>query len=138
MSYIPLPQFRTQSTNPYAVHLNTKVRAPCVRKHVKGSFISEGQKCSALSRLYVSSKVWTNGFKDLLIREVQKIKVGDPTDFQTFNGPVMYDLTNQRLQSVTHLWFSGRPAFDKITGYIEKAKKGGAEVIAGGTCELSL
>ena len=31
--------------------------------------------------------------------------------------------------------FSGRPAFDKITGYITRAKQAGADVIAGGTCE---
>lgn len=33
------------------------------------------------------------------------------------------------------LQFSGRPAFDKITGYITRAKQAGADVIAGGTCE---
>ena len=33
------------------------------------------------------------------------------------------------------LGFSGRPAFDRITGYIERAKKAGAEVLAGGACE---
>lgn len=31
--------------------------------------------------------------------------------------------------------YSGRPAFDKIIGYIQKAKEAGAEVLTGGTCE---
>ena len=48
-----------------------------------------GQKCSALSRLYVSSSLWQNGFKDRLLKEVAKIKVGPPQDFSNFLGPVM-------------------------------------------------
>lgn len=48
-----------------------------------------GQKCSALSRLYVSSSVWKGGFKDQLLKEVAKIKVGGPDDWSNFLGPVM-------------------------------------------------
>lgn len=33
--------------------------------------------------------------------------------------------------------FSGQSAFDKIVGYIEKAKQAGAEVLAGGKCKNS-
>lgn len=49
-----------------------------------------GQKCSALSRVYVSSSVWNDGFKDLLLSEVAKIKVGAPQSFDNFMGPVMF------------------------------------------------
>lgn len=49
-----------------------------------------GQKCSALSRLYVSSSIWTGGFKDQLLSEVAKIKVGTPLEWGNFMGPVMY------------------------------------------------
>lgn len=49
-----------------------------------------GQKCSALSRLYVPASLWTSGFKDLLASEVGKIKVGPATDFTNFMGPVMH------------------------------------------------
>jgi 1-pyrroline-5-carboxylate dehydrogenase len=134
ISYIPLLPFKMQSTKPYVVHSNTKVGYPFALDCCRLIHLYEGQKCSALSRLYVSSSVWKNGFKDLLVKEVQKIKVGDPTDFQTFNGPVMY-VFFPPLRIFTHWWFSGRPAFDRITGYIEKARKAGAEVLAGGTCE---
>ena len=49
-----------------------------------------GQKCSALSRLYVSSSVWNaGGFKDKLLEQVAGIKVGSPTKFGNFLGPVM-------------------------------------------------
>lgn len=62
----------------------------------------QGQKCSALSRLYVSSSVWKNGFKDKLIKETQRIRVGDPTDFQTFLGPVMYVRYSVLYKSTLH------------------------------------
>lgn len=49
-----------------------------------------GQKCSALSRLYVSSSVWNaGGFKDKLLEQVAGIKVGSPLKFDNFMGPVM-------------------------------------------------
>jgi 1-pyrroline-5-carboxylate dehydrogenase len=54
------------------------------------SFYTSGQKCSALSRLYVSSSIWNGGFKDQLLAEVAKIRVGVPTDWSNFMGPVMY------------------------------------------------
>jgi len=54
--------------------------------------VLSGQKCSALSRLYVASSVWNQGFKDQLLDEVVKIKVGPPQDWSSFMGPVMYDL----------------------------------------------
>ncbi|OJT09511.1 Delta-1-pyrroline-5-carboxylate dehydrogenase [Trametes pubescens] len=78
------------------------------------------QKCSALSRLYVASSIWNNGFKEQLLNEVAKLKVGPCTDFTNFIGPVI-----------------GRPAFDKITGYIQKAKDAGSEIIAGGSADDS-
>ncbi|KAF8506212.1 delta-1-pyrroline-5-carboxylate dehydrogenase [Gautieria morchelliformis] len=105
----------TGGKNFHVVHSSAAV-TNAVYQAIRGAFEYQGQKCSALSRLYVSSTVWKNGFKDQLVKGTQRIKVGDPTDFQTFNGPVI-----------------GRPAFDRITGYIERAKKAGAEVLAGGT-----
>jgi len=56
-----------------------------------------GQKCSALSRLYVSSSIWNGGFKDQLLTEVAKIRVGAPTDWSNFMGPVMCVLIRPRL-----------------------------------------
>lgn len=49
----------------------------------------QGQKCSALSRLYVSSSVWNGGFKDQYLAEIAKIKVGSLHDWSNFMGPVM-------------------------------------------------
>ena len=52
--------------------------------------VTIGQKCSALSRLYVPTSLWASGFKDQLLAEVRKIKVGPPQDFGNFMGPVMF------------------------------------------------
>lgn len=49
-----------------------------------------GQKCSALSRIYVSKSIWEGGFKDQYLAEIAKIKVGAPQDWSNFMGPVMF------------------------------------------------
>lgn len=64
--------------------------------------------------------MWEGGFKDQLASEVNKITVGPCTEFGHFTGPVI-----------------GRPAFEKISGIIEQAKKDGGEVIAGGSWDDS-
>jgi len=83
---------------------------------VRSAFEYQGQKCSALSRLYVAASVWDGGFKSQLLEQMAKIKVGSPEDFQHFMGPVI-----------------GRPAFDKIMDYISKARNDGSEVLCGGS-----
>ena len=77
----------------------------------------QGQRCSALLRLYVPKSVWTpqGGFKDQLLSDVAKIKVGPQTEWATFVGPVI-----------------GRAAYDRILGYISKVKEQGGEVLIGG------
>ncbi|KAF9063098.1 delta-1-pyrroline-5-carboxylate dehydrogenase [Rhodocollybia butyracea] len=105
----------TGGKNFHIVHKSAEVRNAVIQA-VRGAFEYQGQKCSALSRLYVSSSIWTGGFKDQLLAEISKIKVGSPLDWGNFMGPVI-----------------GRPAFDKITSYIQKAKDSGAEILIGGT-----
>ncbi|KAG6333348.1 hypothetical protein ID866_5739 [Astraeus odoratus] len=105
----------TGGKNFHLIHKSADIRN-AVLQSVRGGFEYQGQKCSALSRLYVSSSIWKAGFKTQLLDEVGKIKVGPPQDFRNFMGPVI-----------------GRPAFDKIMGYIQKAKDAGGEVLIGGT-----
>lgn len=47
-----------------------------------------GQKCSALSRLYVHEKV-ADSLLEKIEKEIDKIKIGDPTDRATGLGPVI-------------------------------------------------
>lgn len=111
----------TGGKNFHVVHSSADVEN-AVFQSVRSAFEYQGQKCSALSRLYVSSSVWNaGGFKDKLLEQVAGIKVGSPTKFDSFMGPVI-----------------NKAAFDKILGYIEKAKAAGGQILIGGTGDDSL
>jgi 1-pyrroline-5-carboxylate dehydrogenase len=60
---------------------------------IRGAFEYQGQKCSALSRAYVPRSLWEQGFKDMLLEEVAKLKVGNPLEWGNFVGPLMYAST---------------------------------------------
>lgn len=82
---------------------------------LRGSFEYQGQKCSASSRAYIPSSVWDSIGEDLC-SEVGKIKMGDARDFSNFMTAVI----DQR-------------AFDKISGYIDRARSDDScEVVSGG------
>ncbi len=82
---------------------------------VRGGYEYQGQKCSAASRIYVPESIWP-GVKELTLGMMEKIRVGDPTDFRNFMGAVI-----------------DRKAFDKITGYIKHAQAADdVEIISGG------
>jgi len=87
-----------------------------VQQSVRSAFEYQGQKCSALSRLYVPASLWSGGFKDQLLEATASIKVGSPENFQNFMGPVI-----------------GKFAYNKITGLVEKAKETGGEILVGGS-----
>jgi len=71
---------------------------------LRGAFEYQGQKCSAASRAYVPSSVW-DSMGDDLVKEVEKIKMGDASDFSNFMTAVIDDR-----------------AFNKINGYIDRAR----------------
>ena len=82
---------------------------------LRGAFEYQGQKCSAASRAYVPRSVW-NAIRDDLVSEISKIKMGDARDFTNFMTAVI----DQR-------------AFDKISGYIDRANsRATCSVICGG------
>ena len=88
---------------------------------LRGSFEYQGQKCSAASRAYVPQSVWGR-ISGPLCDEVRNITMGDARDFTNFMTAVI----DQR-------------AFDKISGYIERAKSSDScEVIVGGGCDDSV
>jgi len=72
---------------------------------IRGGFEFQGQKCSAPSRVYIPNNLWKE-VKINLLKELPKIKMGDPEDFTNFVNAVI----DER-------------AFDKITSYIDHAKK---------------
>jgi 1-pyrroline-5-carboxylate dehydrogenase len=85
---------------------------------VRGGYEFQGQKCSAVSRIYVPRSLW-NEARDLMVSMIDEIKMGDIQDFRNFMGAVI----DER-------------AFDKITGHIGSARKT-ARVVAGGTSDKS-
>ena len=88
---------------------------------LRGSFEYQGQKCSASSRAYVPRSVWDRISRPLC-DEIRKITIGDARDFTNFMTAVI----DQR-------------AFDKITGYIERAQaRDTCEVIVGGGSDDSV
>jgi 1-pyrroline-5-carboxylate dehydrogenase len=85
---------------------------------VRGGYEFQGQKCSAVSRIYVPRSRW-DAVRDRVVAMIDSIQMGDVQDFRNFMGAVI----DER-------------AFDKITGHIESAKKT-ARVVAGGRSEKS-
>ncbi len=54
----------------------------------RGAFEYQGQKCSAASRVYVPSNLWPQ-VRDLLVAQVESIRMGDVSDFSNFMGAVI-------------------------------------------------
>jgi 1-pyrroline-5-carboxylate dehydrogenase len=87
---------------------------------VRGAFEYQGQKCSAASRVYLPESIWAE-MKESLISEVDGIAMGDVRDFRNFMGAVI-----------------DKSAFDKICGYIDRARASNdSEIIAGGSYDGS-
>jgi 1-pyrroline-5-carboxylate dehydrogenase len=85
---------------------------------VRGGFEFQGQKCSAVSRIYVPRSLW-NDVRDRMAAMMADIRMGDVQDFRNFMGAVI----DQR-------------AFDKISGYIDAARKDtDAIIVSGGECD---
>jgi 1-pyrroline-5-carboxylate dehydrogenase len=78
--------------------------AALVAAVVRGGFEFQGQKCSALSRLYIPGTMWPR-LRDRLVDTMKSIRMGDVADFENFMGAVI----------------DGR-SFKKIAGYIEAAR----------------
>jgi 1-pyrroline-5-carboxylate dehydrogenase len=87
---------------------------------LRGAFEFQGQKCSAASRSYISSSLWPS-VKERLVKDVKSIKMGPTGDLSNFIGAVIHE-----------------QSFDKLSEYIERAKKSDeAEIIVGGNCDKS-
>jgi alpha-ketoglutaric semialdehyde dehydrogenase len=79
-----------------------------------GAFWSAGQKCTATRRIYVQDDVYET-FKQRLLARIERGKVGDPLDPDVEVGPIVSETQ-----------------FDEILAAIERARKEGATVVAGG------
>jgi 1-pyrroline-5-carboxylate dehydrogenase len=85
---------------------------------VRGGFEFQGQKCSAVSRIYVPRSLW-NDVRDRMTAMMADIQMGDIQDFRNFMGAVI-----------------DKRAFDKISGYIDAAREHqDAAIVSGGECD---
>lgn len=81
----------------------------------RASYEYQGQKCSAASRAFVPASIWPQ-IKEGMLAEIEKIKIGDITDFTNLMGAVI-----------------DASAFKTNKEYIDYAKASeDAEVICGG------
>src|SRR5690554_1089538 len=87
----------------------------------RGAFEFQGQKCSAASRAYIPSNLWEE-VREYLIEDLSTMKMGPVEDFSNFINAVIDE-----------------KSFDKITGYIDRAKEADhIEIIAGGNYDKSI
>ena len=86
----------------------------------RGAFEFQGQKCSAASRAYIPSNIWSD-VKAQIISDAKTFKMGSPEDPTNFINAVISE-----------------KAFDSIATYIDFAKNASdAEIIAGGSYDKS-
>jgi 1-pyrroline-5-carboxylate dehydrogenase len=81
---------------------------------VRSAFGMSGQKCSALSRIYVEDRV-AGALIERLVADIGRIRVGDPTRRENWMGPVI-----------------NQPAWERFSAYCGQLRDGGARVLAGG------
>ena len=88
----------------------------------RGAFEYQGQKCSAASRAYIPESLWAE-VREILLQQVSAFRMGSPEDFTNFINAVIDE-----------------KAFDKITGYIDQARKDSDRVtiLAGGSYDKSV
>ncbi len=81
---------------------------------VRSAFGMGGQKCSALSRVYVEAPV-ADRLLELVIEKTRAIKVGDPRLRENWLGPVIH-----------------AKAAAEYEGYCRNLREGGAKILVGG------
>jgi acyl-CoA reductase-like NAD-dependent aldehyde dehydrogenase len=79
-----------------------------------GVFWTQGEICTAGSRLLVQASVF-DSFVDKFVARTKRMRIGDPLDPRTDVGPLV---TKRQL--------------DRVLGYIEAGKSGGAQLLTGG------
>jgi len=75
--------------------------AHAAKRCVVGGFSYQGQSCISVQRIYVHRSVF-DGFVELLVSGVKKLKTGDPADELTDIGPMIRPSDAERLESWIH------------------------------------
>jgi glyceraldehyde-3-phosphate dehydrogenase (NADP+) len=86
------------------------------RQNAFGAFVSGGQTCIKVQRIYVHQEIYGE-YQDTLLREIRNLRSGNPKDNETVVGPLI-----------------DRAAVDRVLDWIKEAMSHGAKVHCGGTC----
>ena len=84
------------------------------RAMAANAFAFAGQSCISVQRIYVERAVY-EPFLERFLPQVEALKLGDPADEETDVGPVIDE-----------------DARERILAWIDEARAGGAEILAGG------
>jgi glyceraldehyde-3-phosphate dehydrogenase (NADP+) len=79
-----------------------------------GGYAYAGQVCISVQRVFVQASV-ASEFKKLLVAEIEKLKVGDPSEKDTVVGPLI-DAQNA----------------DRVESWVKEAVSDGAQILCGG------
>jgi acyl-CoA reductase-like NAD-dependent aldehyde dehydrogenase len=93
--------------------------ANAVSGAVWGGFANAGQTCSGIERVYVHREV-SERFLDGIVRETERLTVGDPLDWSTEIGPMV---SEEQAQTVMEL--------------VDDAVEHGARTLTGGPAEVA-
>jgi aminomuconate-semialdehyde/2-hydroxymuconate-6-semialdehyde dehydrogenase len=85
-----------------------------VATSIQSSFANQGEICLCGSRIFVERSLHDR-FVDAFVEATKKLRIGDPADEATDVGALI---------SAAHL--------DKVSGYVDLAKKEGGSIVAGG------
>jgi len=121
MNYRSYPRIvgETGGKNYHFIHSSADIES-AVACTVRGAFEYQGQKCSATSRIYCPKSIWDD-VKSKLIELTQKIKIGEPDNFENFMTAVIDE-----------------NSFDNITKYINIAKNdNNCKILIGGDYDKS-
>ncbi len=80
-----------------------------------GGFFNAGQDCTSATRVLAGPRIHDKLVKDL-VPAIESLKVGDPAAADTDMGPLVSE-----------------EQLERVSGFVERARKGGAEVATGGT-----
>jgi acyl-CoA reductase-like NAD-dependent aldehyde dehydrogenase len=107
------------NATPVIVHDDADV-AEAAAKLAAHAFSFAGQSCISVQRIYVQKRVYDD-FVAGFVPKVEELVVGDPSDAETDVGPVIDEGARERILS-----------------WIDEARDGGAEVLAGGDLDGDL
>jgi 1-pyrroline-5-carboxylate dehydrogenase len=100
------------------VHPSANIQS-VVTALTRGAFEYQGQKCSAASRAYIPASLWPE-IREKMVADIGSFRMGGVEDFRNFINAVIDE-----------------SSFDKLSGYIDQAKKDGIEIVTGGNYDKS-